>query len=107
RTPATASGPRLGSECSSASGAATTLEPPAPREPAWAWRSRAAWSRLRAAGSGPSLAPAAARGCASRCRATGCSDAHDAVELLGHTRELGRCDPARLQPRYVFVGRPT
>jgi hypothetical protein len=35
------------------------------------------------------------------------SDAHDPVELLDHARELGWCDPPRLHPLEVFVGRPT
>jgi hypothetical protein len=35
------------------------------------------------------------------------SDAHDPVELLDHAGELGWCDPARLHPLEVFVGRPT
>ena len=35
------------------------------------------------------------------------SDAHHAVELLRHPCNLRRCDPTRLQPLQVFVGRPT
>jgi hypothetical protein len=35
------------------------------------------------------------------------SDAHHPVELLQHAGELGRRHPVRVQPRDVFVGRPT